>query len=198
MLATVGAITTFEGASAREVTAVTTGTNTVAGMSVAVDTQTKAYQTAVSSGEVTQYGAVVRATTPVAGFNLTTDSRTVYSPPWVDRRFTLNQGQTLTQTYTGTTTVTSASPFPGVPGTSTTTTTTITQHIRFVGIESVTVPAGTFSACKFEDTDPAAPTSLTTTWLAVGHGSVVKTVGTSTAGTQTIVATSILINGAAP
>ncbi len=175
----------------------TTGTNTVGGVYVAVDTQVKTYQTAVPAGEVTFFGAVTRVVTPVAGFSLTNDSRTVYSPPWVDRRFTLNAGQTLTQTYTGTTTATVGG-FPGVPGTSTTTTTTTTQHVRFVGLESVTVPAGTFNACKFEDTDPATPANMTTTWPAVNHGSMVKTVGTSPSGTQTIVARSILVNGAAP
>lgn len=195
--ATVGSITTFEGRSARELTATTTGTNTIAGLTVAIDTQTRTYQNAAANGEVTQYGAVVRATTPVAGFSVTSDSRTVFNPPWVDRRFTMTAGQTLTQTYTGTTTVVSGG-ILGAPGTTTTSTTTLTQNIRFVGIESVTVPAGTFNACKFEDTDPASPGAVTTTWLAVNHGSIVKTVGTGPSGTQTIVATSILINGAAP
>lgn len=195
--ATVGAITSFEGVSAREVTATTSGTNTVAGLTVAIDTSVKSYQNAAANGETTQYGAVVTANTPVAGFNVTSTSRTVFSPPWVDRRFTMTAGQTLTQTYTGTTT-TSSGGILGSPGTTTTVTTTTTQSIRFVGIESVTVPAGTFSACKFEDSDPAVPGSVTTTWLATGHGTNVKSVGSGPSGTQTIEAVSVQINGAAP
>ena len=197
VVATVGEQTTFEGQSARELTAVTTGTNTVAGLTASIDTQVKAYQNALANGEVTQYGTVVRAITPVAGFNMTSDARTVFSPPWLDRRYTLNAGQTLTQTYTGTTTVVSGG-ILGSPGTTTTVTTTTTQNIRFVGIESVTVPAGTFNACKFEDTDPASPGSMTTSWIAVNHGFNLKSVGTGPSGTQTIVATSVLLNGAAP
>ena len=51
----------------------------------------------------------------------------------------------------------------------------------YVGQESVTVPAGTFNACKFtEDAtatfDGQTSTSTATTWMAVGSGQFLKSV----------------------
>ncbi len=193
---TVGNVTTFEGSSAREVTATTTGSNSIAGISTAIDTEVKAYQTAAANGEVTQYGSIARATTPIAGFSLTNTIKTVYTPAWVDRMFTMTAGQTLVQTYAGTTTTTTGG-IAGVPGTTTTSNLSASQTTRYLGRESVTVPAGTFNACKFEQFDTASPSNVTTSWLAPGNGVMVKTTGTSTQGPQTISARTLLINGAA-
>ena len=188
VVATVGGTTSFEGASVIESTATTTGTNTVAGVTVPTDTEVKSYQTASASGETTQHGVTGRTAQTVAGFSISTTFKTVFTPPWVNRQFTMTAGQTITQSYTGTTTVTS------LAGTTSSTATT-NQSLRFVGIESVTVPAGTFSSCKFEQWDNTSPANVTTSWLAVGNGALVKSVGVSAEGTQTISATALVLNG---
>ena len=52
--------------------------------------------------------------------------------------------------------------------------------VKFVGIETITVPAGTYKTCKFEDkstvtsSDGVTEADNTTTWYAVEHGIVVK------------------------
>lgn len=194
---TVGGITSFEGFSARETTTTTTGSNTIGGATVAIDTELKSYQTALANGETTQYGVQLRAVTPAGGFALTTNSKTVFSPPWVDRRFTLTAGQSIVQTFAGTTTSTSTG-IPGLPATPTTTNTSSSQTVRFVGIESVTVPLGTYQACKFEEFATATPSEVTTNWLALGNGVLLRSTATTTQGTQVIAARTLLINGAAP
>lgn len=78
------------------------------------------------------------------------------------------------------------------------TTTDQTKTKKFAGMETVTVPAGTFKSCRFEETVQATTLGKTTTdisthWVAFGSGLEVKTVaGTST--TELIAAT---INGSA-
>lgn len=196
VVSTIGSITTFEGSSARESTTTTTGTNTISGVSAAIDTEVKSYQNAAANGETTQFGVLVRATTPAGGFSLTTNSKTVFSPPWVDRRFTMTAGQTLVQTYAGTTTTSTS--IPGVPAAPVASNVSVSQTVRFIGIESVTVPAGTFQACKFEEFATATPAEVTTTWLAPVNGVMVRTSTTTAQGSQTIAARTLLINGAAP
>ena len=197
VVSTVGNITSFEGSSAREMTATTTGSNTIAGLTVAIDTELKSYQNAAANGETTQYGVLLRAVTPTGGFALTTNSKTVFAPPWVDRRYTLTAGQSIVQTYAGTTTSTTTG-FPGLPTTPTTANVSVSQTVRFVGKESVTVPLGTFQACKFEEFATATPSEVTTNWLAVGNGVLLRSSATTTQGTQVIAARTLLINGAAP
>ncbi|ULQ47032.1 hypothetical protein JN531_001815 [Flagellatimonas centrodinii] len=79
--------------------------------------------------------------------------------------YDLDAGQSYMQTYS-VTTESSAIPFP-IPATSISSTTT------YVGREQVSVPAGTFEACKFTDTDG---TSNTTRWMAVGSGIFLKSI----------------------
>ena len=188
VVATVNGTVTFEGNSTIESTATTTGTNTVSGITVPTDTEVKTYQSAAANGQTTLYGATGRTTQSVAGFAFSTTFKTVYSPPFVNLQFTLTAGQTITQNYAGTTTTTTAAG-------ATSASTTVNQSLRFVGIESVTVPAGTFSTCKFEQWDNATPTQITTSYLAVGNGALVKSTGVSSQGTQTISATQLVLNG---
>jgi hypothetical protein len=44
----------------------------------------------------------------------------------------------------------------------------VSPNIKFYGVESVTVPAGTYSACKFEQFDSSGPGTNTFTWLIAG------------------------------
>ena len=194
MVATVNAPTTFEGVSATELLAVTTGTNTTAGVTVPVDTETRTYRNAAANGSSTVYGVTGRTRVSVAGFTVDTQFRTVYSPAWVDARFTMNVGDTLVQTYTGTTTSTTPGLF-GAPATTTSNTVTTSMTIRFLGIESVTVPAGTFNSCKFEEYETSSPANKSTIWFGVGNGAIFKTVTVTPEGTQTTEATSLVLNG---
>lgn len=194
--ATVGVLTTFEGQSAVENAVKTTGSNTVAGITTAIDTNGKYYSRRTAAAEVTVYGLVLTTTLQVAGFTVPTESKSVWSPPWVDRRFSLAQGALLTQTYSGSTTSTIGG-IAGAPPTVTVTPATVSSTTKFVGVESVTVPAGTYSACKFEDYAVATPTEITTSWLIVGKGILVKSLANTGSGTQTIEATAVKLNGAA-
>lgn len=194
----VGNLTTFEGYQAREVSAKTKGTHTETktGLSVAVDTENKFYLKRTGDAETTQYGGVLTANSTQAGFNLTTTSRMVWTPPWVDKQYGLAIGGSYTYTQTGTVTMTTGG-IPGLPGgTPTTTPVSSTQTVKYVGRESVTVPAGTYNACKFES-KTAGSTDLSTQWVVVGKGVPVKTATTDAAGklTQTISATAVSLNG---
>ena len=192
--ATVGALTTFEGQQAFEYLARTTGTNTIAGVTVSVDTTGKYYSRRTATAEVSVYGAVITASAAIAGFSVPTESRVVWSPAWVDRRYGLALGGSLTHTYAGTSTSTIGG-ILGSPPTVTRINVNNSTTTRFVSIESVTVPAGTYNACKFEEFGTATPSEITTNWLIVGRGVLVKSMANTSAGSQTINATSVRING---
>jgi hypothetical protein len=124
------------------------------------------------------FGSIVDLTTPVSG-----TSKSVFTPPFLNRRYTLAPGESTTSTSTMVTTTT----LTGMPPT--TQTTSHTQTDRYLGQESVTVPAGTFNACKFE-------TANQTTWEAVGRGVMVKSISLdSSGGTTTMQLTAGSING---
>ena len=77
-----------------------------------------------------------------------------------------------TSTIATTTTMTG---IPGLPATPRTTTSTTTETIKFVGREQVTVPAKTYSTCKFESTfSSGGVNTVTTTWVIDGKGVPVK------------------------
>lgn len=185
----VGGIGTFEGVQARETAATTTGSNTIAGTTVALNTENKYYFNRTGDSELTQYGGVTTATSSVAGFNILTTIKSVFSPPWVSRQFTLGLGESLTETLNSviTTTISGFGAPVVTPSNFSYTSTT-----KYVGRETITVPAGTYSTCKFEVTS-GSPSTLTTNWSIVGNGLLVQTVS----GGQTIKATSVQLNGSA-
>jgi hypothetical protein len=79
----------------------------------------------------------------------------VFTPPAL-RRFDLNAGESYSQTYTARTSGTAGSAAN---------TTSFTR--TFVGIETVTVPAGTFRACRFDETSTTAgATARSSEWIA--------------------------------
>lgn len=193
---TVGGTTTFEGNSAVLYTAKTTGTNTVGGQTLAVDTSSNNYSKRTGTGEVTNYGSVITATQAIFGFNVSTETKVVWSPPWKDLRYGMAVGDTIVQTYSGSTTITTGG-FGGAPGSTTTNITPVSNTVKFVGIETVTVPAGTYRTCKFQEWATATPAQVTTSWLLLGKGLLAKSEAVTTEGTQLITATSIKINGQA-
>lgn len=193
----VGGLTTFEGQQAREVTTKTAGTTTTSGLTAEMEIETKAYERKTGDAEVTNYGMVSVSKSKFGGIDSITTIKSVWSPPWVDRQYALALGGTLTVTQTGTTTTTTS--FGGLPGTPMTSPSSLTETVKYVARESVTVPAGTYTACKYEHTSAgsAGGADVTTNWLIVGKGIPVKTVSGSGSNMLTIQATSITLNGQA-
>ncbi|HSW09085.1 hypothetical protein [Aquabacterium sp.] len=190
----VGALTSFEGQQAREVVTTTTGSQTIGGMTASADGEIKSYQRKSGDAEVTNYGSVIVKQNSVGGISTTTTLKTVWSPPWVSREYGLAVGQSLSVTQSGSTTSTMTYSIPGYPPVVNTSSSTLTETVKYVGRESVTVPAGTFEACKFERTN-AEDGSLSTNWLSVGNGLPLKTVIGSGTEMMTMQATSITVNG---
>ena len=167
--------TTFEGNSAAEWSG--TQTTNYAGQPSTVS-RTKTYMR-VEGLEILMFGGTAEITTPVAG-----STKIVFTPPYRNRRYALDVGETDTHTFTSTTTGT----FGGF--TLPPTTSTSTETIRYLGRETVTVPAGTFQTCKFEID------GVTTTWEIVGKGLAAKTSSSSQGTTFTLELTAGSINGA--
>ena len=93
---------------------------------------------------------------------VTTSFRTVFVPPWTDTQHTLEPGQSVNQTWTGTSTTNGVTmPLQG------------SRSIRFVGREAISVPAGSFATCRFEQTQPGQPSPFTT-WIAQKFGAPVQ------------------------
>jgi hypothetical protein len=193
---TVGGNTTFEGNTAVLYTAKTSGTNTVAGQTLAVNTTGNYYNKKTGTAEVTNYGAVITAQQTIAGFSVPTETKIVWSPPYKDQRYTLTLGQSITQSYSGSTTITSGG-LLGSPGSSTVSITPVSNVVKFVAVETITVPAGTYKTCKMQEWATATPSSITTSWLIYGNGIQVKSEAVTATGTQTITATSVKVNGRA-
>jgi hypothetical protein len=195
---TINGAKTFEGHSTVETQIKHTGSLTTSGVTAPTDMDFKSYQKRTGDAEVTHHGAEGVVRSSFGGFEITSTSKTVYNPLWVDNQYGLAVGQTMTQSSTATITMTNAG-IPGVPSTPTTTTSTTTQTIKFVGREQVTVPANTYSACKFETTSSGSGASSTTTiWVIDGKGIPVKMqISVSGVVNSTQEATSVKLNGQA-
>jgi hypothetical protein len=184
---------TFEGHAATEVLTKTT-------MAIAGQPQTNeihSYEKRTGNAQITHYGSEYSNTTTVPGVSTTTiASKSVATPPWTSGFYALAAGQSETVTMTETTNSTSTITFtiPGVPPITQTNTTTDTTTVttKFVGRESVTVPAGTYSACKYE-TNVAGV--LGTAWYIDGKGLMVKSTGSAEGVAWTQEATSVKLNG---
>lgn len=193
---------TFNGFNVVESSSTTTGTLTTMGNVVSQDSQAKSYSKRTGDAEVTRYGTqlVTKATvtTPVAGTTTTTIDVT-YDPPFVDRWAGIALGQSITQTTTSKSTITVQTAIAGVPvqlppQVTVNQPSTSSQTIKFVARESITVPAGTYSACKFELSSPGE-SGVQTTWLHNGKGVLLKTTSVIGGVTSTQQATSIKLNG---
>lgn len=114
-------------------------------------------QRAADAG-VTVYGDEGTMTAGV----VTSAFKTVFNPAWTDTQHSLAPGQTVDQSWSGTSTSN------GV-----TLTLQGSRSIRFVAQETTTVPAGTFSTCRFEQTQPGQPGPVTT-WIARKFGAPVQ------------------------
>jgi hypothetical protein len=121
--------------------------------------------------------------------------------PYIETRFNLVSGQKFIQSYEQNTVIQQQ---PN--GTSVTRKETYIKEILFSGVEAVTVPAGTFQACKFVETGAVTssatsitlPTDTLIKWVGVGNGLPIKSVTLSeSASSVTVELTSAAINGAA-
>jgi hypothetical protein len=192
----VGAMTTFQGQSARETTVVTSGTNFAQGLQVDGTFTGRNYAKRTGDAEITQYGSTFSGTGTSPGFgSATLNFTSVFNPAFVDQQYSLAVGQTFNASQTiGTTGSVSSGGF-SFPLDSTS---TQSYAITYVGQEQVSVPAGTYSACKLQTTTTAgADVTTQTSWLIVGKGIPVKTTTTAAGITQTIEATSVKLNGSA-
>lgn len=134
-----------------------------------------------ASFRTTQLGVEVESFTPES-----TESRIVFKPQRLDR-FDLDAGESYSQNYT--TEVTTRA-----RGFTNTVSNRVAMTTTFVGVEGVTVPAGTYQSCRFrvEITDGNG-SSIREEWFGVGHGMLLK----STEDGDSNVLVSARINGAA-
>lgn len=142
-----------------------------------VETRVLNYSYHVGGNLMEEYGNV--ATASVMGIDTSTVS--TYSPPYRDNKWTLGVGQAENYSYTmvSETTIT-GSPVPVPP---TTTETVVSGTWTYNGQEAVTVPAGTFTACKMTQIVDGDTNVL---WVAVGAGVQVKSVSTDGETDQTL------------
>jgi hypothetical protein len=97
--------------------------------------------------------------------------------PFVEARFGMPVGASFTQEYVISTTATPVS------GGSVMSAPSYTKTVTYAGIEAITVPAGTFFACKFVETGtsiagPGRPVEVTprsTQWIGRGSGIALRT-----------------------
>lgn len=125
-----------------------------------------------------------------------------YNPPLVER-YDLSPGQGFEQSYELLSQTT-------VSGTAFDSIQSVQLSTTYIGRESVTVPAGTFSTCRYEQTQTVTPPPIVigdqvftppsqvsdiTIWYAVGSGFPVRRVDVSDIGTETSELVSFSING---
>jgi len=182
--------TSFEGHEVIESVAKTKTDMVLEGRPVTTESETRSYYRRTGDAEITEFGHASPATaSPLGVPGVFSSSRTVYTPPFVDRVPGLATGQSLTQTRVGI--ATSLMQYPGLPDSKSEHPLNITTTTTFVGVESVTVPAGTFSACRLQITTPGS--AAVTSWQHRGSGVMLKFQGPM----GTSEATSVLVNGVA-
>lgn len=111
---------------------------------------TRTYLTVESATRFTEYGSMTRSVSTGAGTTIVSEEREVDTPPTT---YDGSGGVGSTATTTTTSTTTSTTTFNGVAQPTSTTTDTRTDTVRFAAVETITVPAGTYSTCRLEDGD---------------------------------------------
>lgn len=189
---TVGGLVTYMGNQAREIEYKVTTALITGGVASNAELTGKHYERRTGDAEVTQYGSVMAGTFAFQGATGTTTTQIVFDPPWVEKSAGLALGGTYTHTESGTSTVTTTFPgLPSIPGT--VSQFSDTHTVRFAAREQVTVPAGTYSTCRFEHLEGSTVSS--TEWVIDGKGIPVKVVDGPTGQITTQEATEVKING---
>lgn len=139
---------------------------------------------------INEYGGTAAVNTTVSGIAITSTTTVTYNPAKVNRRFTLAAGASSSSSTTVSSSTTTN--FGGAPATSSTESTTVT----YVGQESVTVPAGTFTACKFTVRDQAGAEN--TEWHGKGNGAPLKLTSKASDGSSVVLSltSATRLNGA--
>jgi hypothetical protein len=112
----------------------------------------------------------------VSGISVSTNTTVTYNPAVTDRRFTLALGGSNTSTTTQTTT--SVTNFGSAPATTSTESTTVT----YVTQETITIPAGTFVACRFTVVTSSGGTNEE--WFGKGNGAPLQLTSKASDGTS--------------
>jgi len=131
---------------------------------------TKSYIAVDGGAKTTQlFGTMTETTTPAVS-TLTTK----IEPPQIVK-WNLDPGESYTQTFTITTGGTVSAGGMSLPIPETTANNKLKR--TYIGRDTVTVPAGTFEACHFqEDSTVNGTTATTETWFSVGSGVQLKAI----------------------
>lgn len=193
---TVGGLTAFEGSSGYETVLKNTTTLTAPEPGTTV-LDIKSYARRTGDAEVTNYGTVSSGAFSQGGFSGTMTTKSVYTPPWASRVYGLALGGTLSETSTMSISSTFTVPGLPIPLPPTTNTSTVTTVTTYTANETITVPAGTYSTCRFDITYPGSPAGTSTTqWVLRGKGIPVKIVSKASGSADSVQeATSITLNG---
>lgn len=121
-------------------------------------------------------------------------SRVVNKPPFVDRRWELAAGQSMQQSFHAE----AQSVDPSNGNATVISSFDENKTVTFAGVETVTVPAGTFPACRFDQKHASGGSD--TQWSLIGTGVVVRMQLFDGTGAVTLErrATKVLINGSPP
>lgn len=160
------------------------------------------YSRKTGPAEVTFFGTVAlpfTTTQSVGGITVTGtgSGRSVTVPPLVRKEYAIPLGGSATMATTyhdqsvSTTTIGNQAPVTR----ETSSQYAVTETMRFLRREKVTVPAGSFDACVFESTTVEEPGVVSTTWVADGKGFDLKQVIVAGGVTTTMQALSIRLNG---
>lgn len=178
----VGVLVAFEGYMATETVSTFSPPNSPAYSS-------KEYALQTGPAELTEYGGVSELVTAT----VQSRSKTVFTPPLVTVLTTV-PGESMASTVTMVTTST----VNGVDQPQLTS--TVSTSGLFVGVEPVTIAAGTFNACRFELRHSGSQGPTSTRWILVGHGIELKssTPAFGGIGAEAQELTTLLINGVVP
>lgn len=156
----------------------TTGSTVVAGQTIPINFTSKLYSKVTSNGTIAFYGGVTKYadTTPTAGPKRIDTFKIVPNPPVIELRANMTEGTSQTYTRNSLTTITLADGTVTPP-----TSLTSIETEKYIGKETVTVPAGTFNACKFESTKDGS-SGISSFWIY--RNIVIKTLAPTTTDTQ--------------
>lgn len=187
----------FEGHDVIESLTKTTGTITTQGQTVTRESENRSFDQSSVIGGVTHFGTRSINSMPIGGFVSSTVTTNVYTPAYVEPVSTLALGASATVTISMQVNSTTTYSLPNVPPkTFSQLMPPWTTTYRFAARESVTVPAGTFAACKFVyTTQTDLGLSEMSFWFIDGVGVMVKMAGGPPGMTGVQEAVSITRNG---
>ncbi len=155
----------FEGKSLIRISSTISGTNLFEGIPLTT-TLIKSFHE-ITNGVARTVGTLTDISSTTMGVTLPGSSiKVVYQPPRDNWEFRLAQQQTATVS-TATQTTSISPPGQTLAG-------TLVETVTFETKESVTVPAGTFQACRYREAGDSA-TSYTLIWYILGKGVQAKT-----------------------